>query len=354
MKYVLLFSFLCLSSTAIAQNGGRELPQMAFEAYIIPSAADYSDASSWAALPTTDDLADICPKGLSDHQNDAEVDIFFVHPTTYTGLDKHQNQWNANLADQLLNEKTDNSTIKYQATIFNKAGKIYAPRYRQAHIFSFFTPDTSSAMQALNLAYSDVETAFQYYLDHYNNGRPIVIASHSQGTVHAVRLVKEFFDGKPLQEKLVAAYLVGMPVEKTAFENIEPCETEEETNCFCSWRTFAQGYYPPAPWEETADDKYLVTNPLTWKTDTLMADYGLNKGGVLKKFNKVRKSVVDAQVHKGILWVNHPKVFGAKLANIKNFHVGDFNLFYVNVRENAVLRVSSFLENDQAGEASTD
>ena len=53
----------------------------------------------------------------------------------------------------------------------------------------------------------DVKAAFQYYLEHYNNGRPIIIASHSQGTTHAKRLLKEFFDGTALQHQLVAAYL---------------------------------------------------------------------------------------------------------------------------------------------------
>lgn len=353
MKYFFILSFFLASSSAFAQYGNREVPVREFDAYIAPPVPDYSQLSSWAALPSTEDLADICPKGLNDHQATAEVDVFFVHPTTYTGLDKHQNQWNAHLADKALNKKTDQSTIKYQASIFNKAGRIYAPRYRQAHIYSYFTTDLESAKKAFDLAYSDVKKAFEYYLENYNNGRPIVIASHSQGTTHSTRLVKEFFDGKPLQEKLVAAYLVGMPVDKSTFENISPCETAEEINCFCSWRTFAHGHYPPPPWEEKTGPQYAVTNPLSWKTDTLHADYDLNIGGVLKKFNKVRQRVVDAQVHQGLLWVNHPKIFGAKLANIKNFHVGDYNLFYMNVRENAVERVKQFLGVESESEVST-
>ena len=58
--------------------------------------------------------------------------------------------------------------------------------------------------------------------------RPIIIASHSQGTTHAARLLKEFFDGKDLQYDLVAAYLVGMPVPKDYFKNIKVCETPTE------------------------------------------------------------------------------------------------------------------------------
>ncbi len=44
------------------------------------------------------------------------------------------------------------------------------------------------SIDAFDLAYEDLKTAFENYLKHYNKGRPIIIASHSQGSLHALRL----------------------------------------------------------------------------------------------------------------------------------------------------------------------
>jgi hypothetical protein len=120
-----------------------------------------------------------------------------------------------------LNKKVDESTILNQASIFNGAGRIYAPRYRQAHYFAFVTPFKEDKEAALNLVYNDVKKAFEYYLAHYNQKRPLIIASHSQGTVHATRLMKEYFDGKPLGEKLIAAYIIGIATPKNVFQSIK-------------------------------------------------------------------------------------------------------------------------------------
>jgi hypothetical protein len=50
-------------------------------------------------------------------------------------------------------------------------------RYRQAHLHNFFTKDKEKADKAFDLAYKDLKTAFEFYLQHWNNGRPIIIAS---------------------------------------------------------------------------------------------------------------------------------------------------------------------------------
>ena len=69
--------------------------------------------------------------------------------------------------------------------------------------------------QALDFAYQDVKAAFEYYLKHYNNGRPIIIASHSQGTWHAESLLHDYFENdSTLRKRLVAAYLIGGWVKK--------------------------------------------------------------------------------------------------------------------------------------------
>ncbi|MDV7392758.1 DUF3089 domain-containing protein, partial [Arthrospira platensis SPKY1] len=142
-----------------------------------PPAPDYAQASGWAALPDRTDPADWTPApDLIDRQAEAKADVFFLHPTIYIGK-KGEKGWNGPVDDPGLNERVDNSTIQYQASVFNGAGRVYAPRYRQAHLHSYFAKDTSSGYQALNLAYEDVRRAFEYYLEHHNQGRPIIIAS---------------------------------------------------------------------------------------------------------------------------------------------------------------------------------
>ena len=74
-------------------------------------------------------------------------------------------------------------------------------------------------LKALDFAYEDIRNAFIYYLKNFNDNKPFIIASHSQGTVHAKRLISEFIDGKELQKKLIAAYLVGIKVKKNEFKN---------------------------------------------------------------------------------------------------------------------------------------
>jgi hypothetical protein len=310
---------------------------------ITPPAPDYANADFWAALPDKQDLSDAIPKALANlPTNSSQADVFFVHPTTYTSKKKEDMPWNADLADQKLNQRTDESTIKFQASIFNSVGQLYAPRYRQAHLMAYFTKDQKVAQEAFEVAYADVKAAFEYYLAHYNNGRPIIIAAHSQGTTHCKRLLKEFFDGKPLQKQLVAAYLVGIQVEKNLLINIPACETPTSTDCICSWRTYIKGYFPPSFHKE---DDFVVTNPLTWTTDTLTAPRELNKGAVLLKFDKVLPAVCDAKIEQGLLWVTKPKFPGSFLYNNPNYHIADYNLFYLNVRENANLRLATFLAN---------
>ncbi|MGV3594767.1 MAG: DUF3089 domain-containing protein [Sediminibacterium sp.] len=307
------------------------------------NAPDYTDLNFWAAHPYKPDPSDSVPKPLRKHfKADSTVDVFFIHPTTYTD-EKRLSGWNAAITDSLLAAKTDYSTILFQASIFNAAGRVFAPRYRQAHLGAYFpksAADTAAALQAFELAYADIKAAFVLYLKNYNQGRPIIMAAHSQGTTHGKRLVKEFFDGKPLQQQLVAAYLVGIPVEPDWFTAIRPCSTPEQTGCLLSWRTYKEGYKP----EYVSKENYIavVTNPLTWSSMDTMATRKENKGGVVTGFNSVVKKVAAAKNATGVLWTHKPRFFGNIFFKTKNYHIGDFNLYYMNVRENVQQRVAAF------------
>lgn len=309
----------------------------------IPPAPDYTNPDHWAALPTKVDLADGVPKksGGFDNQSTSDFDVFFIHPTSYLQQTETSTGWNASLNDAKINSNTDEGSIKYQASVFNQAAKIYAPRYRQACIRAYFSSDTIRARQALDTAYADVKAAFEHYLNHWNTSRPVIIASHSQGTNHAIRLLQDYFDRDDASaEQLVAAYLVGMPVWDTLFVNLKPCQDPDDTRCYTSWRTYAKGYFPKNYVRPTREA--VCTNPMTWRTDSAYAPRSLNRGTILRNFNKVYYEVSDAQVLDGVVRISNPRFPGSFLYRLKNYHIVDYNLFYMNIRENAVLRTRMF------------
>ena len=120
---------------------------------------DYSNLDHWAAHPWKKDPSDSIPAPLRTEERDTIADVFFIHPTTFTKKEDFARS-NAAIDDPYINAKTDYSTILLQASAFNQYGRVFAPRYRQAHIGNFYSADSVSASRALALAYQDVRNAF--------------------------------------------------------------------------------------------------------------------------------------------------------------------------------------------------
>ena len=334
------FFYFAAAAGFLLQACGSARPSVDFDPKTAPPAPDYADLRNWAAHPLKNDPADRRPcAGMPDQQAEAGVDVFFLYPTTYTGARRRERHWNASVDDDAVNRKTDSTTILYQASIFNGAGRVYAPRYRQAHLHAFFAKDKKSAQQALDLAYEDVKTAFRYYLEHFNGGRPFILAGHSQGGRHGMYLLRDLIEQTPIEDKLVAAYLVGWPVKADFFTEIKPCQTPEETGCFCSWRTWERNFALRHAFEK----EVTCTNPLLWTTgEGRYAPKSMNRGAVLRAFCVVYPELADAEVYKGVLLCSKPKFPGSFFFRRKNYHVGDLNLYYFNVRENARERAAAF------------
>lgn len=338
-----LFSFWIVFGLFIFSSCAKKnyllLPQYQFKS--TNQAANYSELNYWAAHPWKWDPSDSIPTPFKNGaEKDTSVDVFFIHPTSFTNKD--DSAWNASIDDATLNYKTDYSSILYQASAFNEHARIFAPRYRQAHIRSYYTNDHKQAKNAFDIAYQDVKNAFEYYLAHYNNNRPIIIASHSQGTTHAGRLIKEYFENKPLRKQLICAYIIGMPIPKNYFDNFYPCEDSLNTGCFVGWRTFKRGYYDPYILKNESYECYVI-NPLNWSMEkNIIVSRKMNTGAVLRNFNKVNKHVLDAEIYKNVLWTCKPKFFGSVLIRNKNYHIGDINLFYTNIRDNVSTRIKQY------------
>jgi hypothetical protein len=339
----------------------RLKPERSFAESTPPAAPDYAVASSWAALPDREDAADVVPNGeVQDRQASAEVDVFFVHPTTFFGTAS----WNQPLDDGSTNQLTDMFVLRSQASVFNSCCRIYAPRYRQATIFSFMD-GSGSGNSALKLAYEDVERAFDYYVEHYNQGRPFILASHSQGSVHVRTLLETRITGKPLRDRLIAAYPIGFSIDREAMAKAVPdvpvCESAEQIGCAVTWN--AVGPHA-ASWGDPS--KNICVNPLTWRADGAAAEASLNIGGVaypgtfegtladvkgvpqdfVAAKPVVEAGVADAQCVGGMLLVKeiHSQNYSARPMGRDNYHIYDYNLFHMNLRKNIELKVEKYLQ----------
>ncbi|OSZ81335.1 hypothetical protein CAP36_08900 [Chitinophagaceae bacterium IBVUCB2] len=346
LKFVL--PFLVLSIAFYSCSDKYQAYRSKYQFKSVDGAPDYSHLNYWAAHPWKWDPSDSIPEPLKNEIKDSVVDVFFLYPTSYTKKKKEGNN-NALIDDDYINAKTDYSSILYQASVFNQQSRVFAPRYRQAHITNFFSKDKEKAAAAFEFAYEDVKKAFEYYLQNWNGKRPIIIASHSQGSLLAERLLKEFFEGKTLQNRLVVAYIIGWPVPKDYFTTLKMCADSLQTGCICSWRTFRKGYVPSYMKKENSSQKNsfgngnsFVTNPLTWTTDSTYAPRSLNKGSILINFNKLFTKTTDAQISNALLYVNRPKFPGSSFYFTRNYHVGDINLYYINIRENVKQRIDMF------------
>lgn len=326
----------------------------------VPPAPNYADAAAWAAWPGRPSGADAVPSESSqlDQQSTAKVDVFFVHPTTYLTRQVGNAAFDAGGVARLA---VDRTVLRYQAGAFNGCCRIFVPHYRQASVGSFFSYGSDS-VAAIELAYSDVARAFDYYLAHANGGRPFIIASHSQGSIHTMRLIQERIAGKPLQQKLVAAYVVGysIPVDIER-AGIPICESARQTGCLVHWATVKSGEVrsPEKAWiwldgryQPAGGRRLVCVNPLNWQRDA-SAPASANLGALPKVWPgqalpKPLPGLTGATCQGGLLVVSlSPFAAGGRFNDLLtvfgSYHDFDYHLFYMNIRQNAAERVAAFL-----------
>lgn len=328
---------------------------------------DYSRDDSWLARPGIDSPARLVPgeAGYSDLGEVARADVFYIHPTT--GM-------NADLDNVPVDDPAALTVARLmlmtQATPFNAVARIHAPRYRQASLPVF---DRSEAdMQGpMNLAYEDVRRAFRHYARNDNGGRPFFLVAHSQGSNHALRLIAEEIVGTPMQDRLVAAYVPGMPVPVALFDGplsaTPPCADPLQTGCIAPWGTFAEGYTDFRGWE--ANNHFWYAGPGRWRTargmplvnvdpvgwtmngrPTTAAEHrGAVPFGVAgTHFSTVVPRLVGTQTVQGYTLVA-PVPLPAELFSDGgifepgNYHVFDIALFWADIRANARQRLVAFL-----------
>jgi hypothetical protein len=175
-----------------------------------------------------------------------------------------------------------------------------------------------------------------YYWRNNNKSKKFIIAGHSQGTNHLERLLKELIlNNDTMKSQLLLAYLPGMPIKEFS-KNFPVCKTKNQIDCFLSWRSLAERYYPNS-WEKS--DNIKCTNPINWKIDSTLS-LKENHLGILFKNHKLRhpNSIVSYN-YKGTVWIKPIKIPFARLYKMKNYHVADYNLFWLNIRNNLRVRL---------------
>ena len=313
---------------------------VAFDQTPVPVAPNYAEKENWAVLPNA------YPKSLEalvGPYEKKEVDVFFVYPTLLT--DKKIPLWNADIQSSPIRQDVIDQSVQYQASCFADAGNLYVPYYRQSHYKIYVPPYNKEEEKSRMIAYGDVKRAFQYYLDHYNEGRPIIIASHSQGSIMTGMLLQEFFDGTPLEKQLVAAYLPGIKIEASKFTSLKEMTTPSATGGVVSWNTYKRNNLP---------DRYekwykggITTNPIVWN-DQRITPLDKHKG-TLNTDKKIYKGAVSIECIDGMVWSSVPKIPKRFfLSFIKNYHFADINLFWEDIRINAVERANAWLKKNKS------
>jgi hypothetical protein len=343
-------------------------------------ALDYTDEKYWAAFPGKASEAVLVPEGLEPSPTRPLVDVFYIHPTSYV----YGDHWNAPPFTDSWSNDAVKVMLAAQAGMFNGCCRVFAPRYRDATIWSFYGRNPE-AFEALDFAYQDIKQAFSYYLKHHNKGRPFIIAGHSQGTALGVRLLKEEIQGRELQQRLVAVYAGGYWLPMDTFErtltDIQPCSHATETGCLVHWSTYGMSgerkrfvpHWYKSGWEWADDSKaVLCVNPLSWQIDggKVAADqhlgaltivnkstavhilFNLPNGHVIDKLDSPVAEWTSAQCKQGLLYIED-QLDGAFVDDgfnpNHNYHNFDFHLFYMNVRVNVQQRINAFLKASENG-----
>jgi len=339
LKYLIkyLFYFILLINVTACKTyklipEKQDTPEHNFDINLSGDTPIYADLKYWVEHPEKENHYASLPKNYIDstYKSEPVIDVFFVHPTLYF----KGNSWNANIHNKKLNNEIGNSTIKNQASVFLGIATIYAPHYRQMHIQSYY--DLENGLQAFEVAYSDVESAFMYYWNNNNNGNKFIIAGHSQGTNHTERLLKEIIlENDSMRNRLLISYLPGMPI-KQFHKDLVPCNSPNQLDCFLSWRTLAEGYFPK-DWE--VSDSIPCVNPISWQTDNLLSKKEEHLGILFQNHKIHYPNSIEAYTNNGVVWIKPIKIPFARFYKMKNYHIADYNLYWINIRNNLRCRL---------------
>ena len=328
-------------------------PGTPFQTYTPPPAPDYNQPQAWLVHPDPK----IDPIDISGG------DVFVVTPTLYLG----GQHWNAPTNNTLFLNKLKRVAIPNYVIPYTSAGRVYAPNYRQAALYSFLT-NRDDAKVSLKFAYNDIKRAFEVFLKNNPPERPIILIGHGQGGLHVQRLLSEYFQGG-LQNKLATAYIIDHPLPLDRFDEdlakLHPCATEHDINCVVAFGAFTSRErtrlkmftHKTLTWDKTnfiAVQKrpLLCINPLSWEFDTTPAPANMHLGGVaaeglgIDMLPAPTPQQTRAQCKDGKLIIQVPEQKSLRRPNRfgGRFRTSPSNLFYEDIRVDAARRMQNMLK----------
>jgi hypothetical protein len=311
----------------------------------------YARPEMWISRPgIANDPAQFLPTGAPRGAR-GKAYVFFVHPTSFLA----RNHWNAPLDDSDSRYRAD-LFVRGMASPFNNAAALYAPRYRQA-AFGSFLVDQPESRRALDFAYADVRLAFDAFLAQVPADAPIVLAGHSQGANHLLRLIRERVKGTALAPRIVAAYIVGWPISPAhdlPALGLQACTSSAQAGCVMSWLSFAepadpglllQAYHaePGFDGQPRGEEPVLCTNPLNGGSPAA-APASANAGTLIASDDLLTGTLTPTLVPArcdagtGLLLIGEPPEVGAYVLPGNNYHIYDLLLFWANVRADVARR----------------
>lgn len=296
-------------------------------------ATDYSVASHWLSMPA------VVGK---------KVDVFYLYPTAW----QKTNPTDSNVCaiDNLSMLSGSKSVFARQATAFESVANIFAPYYRQADAaYTLGLPEAER--QKLIAAEPSIDgfAAFDDYIKNKNNGRPFILAGHSQGSNVLLNLLSEYMAKNPdVYKRMVAAYVIGYSVTSTYLANnphLKFAQGADDTGVIISYNTqspdLAAGKNP------VVLSGALVINPISWTTASALAGQSQGLGSFMPvsatSFGPVPQ-YADAQVDiaKGAL-VTTADPTGLTLGfGPSVYHSYDYSFYYFNLRKNAANRIANY------------
>ena len=306
-------------------------------------ATDYSKKDSWLKMP------DITK----------DVDAFYIYSTVYVessfeeGAPDYATLDNPEMIGGALGEYVTN------ASVFEESCNVFVPWYRQSGMryAGEVRKRTGNIDAALGgISYTDIKAALDYFFKNCNDGRPFIIAGHSQGASMVKYVLKHYFTEHPdYYKRMVAAYQIGFSLTKddlAQYPHLKFATGESDTGVIVSWNT--EG---PKNVEENAKNVVVLPgamsiNPLNWKLDETYAPASENKGSLVLNTEtneyEIQDIGVDAQINleRGVIVTtttapvtNMPEFFGPA-----SFHEDDYPFFYNNIKENVAKRIAAYLE----------
>jgi len=305
-------------------------------------ATDYSRKESWLQIPKIT----------------KDVDTFYIYSTAY--VESSFKKGAPDYASLDNPEMIAGAQAEYMtnASVYESSTNVFVPYYRQAGMryAGEIRKKTGNIDAAISgMPYRDITAALDCYFEHYNQGRPFIIAGHSQGSSMVKYLLKNYFKEHPEYcKRMVAAYVIGFSVTRDdlkANPHLKFATGENDTGVIVSWNT--EG---PRNVKENAPNAVVLPgaisiNPLNWKLDETYAPASANLGSFMPNLKARRYEITDigadAQVvlARGVIVTNakwdHPAA--AEFFGPQSFHEDDYTFYYNNLKDNVAKRVAAYL-----------